>query len=168
MIKFLKEWAAPVIIALVLALLINKFIFFNVDVPTKSMYPTIKPGDKIFSLRKYKQSSIERGDILIFKSEELGKDLIKRVVGLPGESVEIQADGSVYIDGKYLEEKYVSSKSDIKGSFNIPEDCYLFLGDNRDDSVDARMWKNPYISFDDIMGEAEITIFPFSRFGKLE
>lgn len=167
-IKFLKEWAPPVLIAIVLALLINKFVFFNVDVPTRSMHPTIKTGDKIFVLRTYKQSSIERGDILVFKSKELEKDLIKRVIGLPGESVEIQSDGSVYINGEYLKEEYVSSPSDITGTFNIPEDCYLFLGDNRGDSADARMWKDPYIKFDDIKGEGKVTIYPFSRFGKLE
>ncbi|MEG1254288.1 signal peptidase I [Clostridium sp.] len=167
-IKFLKEWAAPVVIAVVLAMVINKFLFFNVDVPTKSMYPAIKPGDKIFSLRIYNQSSIERGDILVFHSSELGKDLIKRVIGLPGESVEVQSDGSVYVNGEYLKEEYVKNSSDITGTFNIPEDCYLFFGDNRNDSVDARIWENPYISFEDIKGEGKFTIYPFNRFGKLE
>ena len=132
------------------------------------MYPTITPGDRIFSLRMHKPSSIERGDILVFHSEELDKDLIKRVIGLPGETVEIQSDGSVYINGEYLEEDYVSSSSDITGSFNIPKDCYLFLGDNRGNSVDARMWENPYIPFDKIQGEGKFIIFPFNRFGKLK
>ena len=168
MIKFLKEWAVPVLIAIVLAILINKFIFFNVGVPTGSMYPTIKPGDKIFTLRTYSKSSIERGDILVFYSEEVDKDLIKRVIGLPGETVEIQADGSVYINGEYLVEDYVKNPSDKQGMFTIPEDCYLFMGDNRSDSIDARYWDNPYINFDQIKGEAKFIIFPFNRIGKLK
>lgn len=168
MIKFIKEWALPVFIAVGLAFLINKYIFFNVGVPTRSMYPTITPGDKIFVLRTYSQSSIERGDILVFDSKELGKRLIKRVIGLPGETVEINGDGSVYIDGEYLEEDYVSSFSDITGTFKIPEDSYLFLGDNRGDSVDARSWNDPYINFNDIQGEAKFIIYPFNRFGKFK
>ncbi len=102
----------PILIAVILAVLINKFLFFIVDVPSESMYPTIKINDKIFVLKTYKQSSIKRGDILVFHSDELNKDLIKRVIGLPGESVEVQADGKVYINGEYLEEDYVSSFSD--------------------------------------------------------
>lgn len=166
--KFLKEWAAPVLIAVVLAFLINKFIFFNVGVPTGSMFPTIKPGDRIFVLRTYNQASIERGDILVFYSEEVEKDLIKRVVGLPGETVEIQRDGSIYINGEYLVEEYVKNPSEISGTFVIPKDCYFFLGDNRSDSIDARFWNNPYISFDDIKGEGKFTIYPFNRLGKLK
>lgn len=166
--KFLQEWIIPVLIAVVLAFLINKFIFFNVGVPTGSMYPTIKPGDRIFVLRTYNESSIERGDILVFYSQEVEKDLIKRVIGLPGETVEIHSDGSVYINGEYLAEDYVKNPSGIEGTFKIPEDSYLFLGDNRGDSIDARFWNDPYISFDDIKGEAKFTIYPFDRIGKLK
>ena len=166
--KFFKDWIIPAAIAIILGVLINKFIFFNVNVPTSSMYPTITPGDRIFSMRTYRPSSIERGDILVFYSEELKKDLIKRVIGLPGETVEVQSDGRVYINGEYLEEDYVSSFSDITGTFTVPEGCYLFLGDNRGNSIDARLWKNPYIPFEEIKGEGKFIIFPFDRFGKLK
>ncbi|MDU1411308.1 MAG: signal peptidase I [Clostridium sp.] len=166
--KFIKEWAIPILIAILLAILINKFIFFNVGVPTKSMYPTITPGDKIFVLRTYRPSSIKRGDILVFHSEEINKDLIKRVIGLPGETVEVKADGNVFIDGELLEEEYVSSFSDKTGIFKIPDNCYLFFGDNRGNSVDARSWENPYIPFDDIKGEAQFILFPFNRIGVLK
>lgn len=166
--KFLKDWIIPAAIAIILGVLINKFLFFNVNVPTSSMYPTITPGDRIFSMRIHRPSSIERGDILVFHSEELNKDLIKRVIGLPGETVEVQSDGRVYINGEYLEEDYVSSFSDITGTFTVPEDCYLFLGDNRGNSIDARLWKNPYIPFEEIQGEGKFIIFPFDRFGKLK
>jgi len=166
--KFLKDWIIPAAIAIILGILINKFLFFNVNVPTSSMYPTITPGDRIFSMRTHKSSSIERGDILVFYSEELNKDLIKRVIGLPGETVEVQSNGRVYINGEYLEENYVSSLSDITGTFTVPEGCYLFFGDNRGNSIDARLWENPYIPFEEIKGEGKFIIFPFDRFGKLK
>lgn len=168
MTKFFKEWIVPVLLAIVLAILINKFVFFNVGVPTSSMYPTITPGDKIFVLRTYRQSSIKRGDILVFYSKELDKNLIKRVIGLPGETVEVDNEGKVYINGEYLEEDYVSSFSSKSGKFEVPEDCYLFMGDNRGGSADARGWKNPYINFKDIKGEGKFIIFPFNRFGPLK
>jgi len=168
MMKIIKEWSLPVVCALALAFLINKFIFFNVSVPTESMYPTIKPGDKIFVLRNYKESSLKRGDILVFHSKEANEDLIKRLVGLPKEKVEIKNDGKVFINDVELEEPYVKYKSDITGVFNVPEGCYLFLGDNRANSVDSRYWKNPYIPYKEIMGKAKFIIKPFNRFGALQ
>lgn len=166
--KFVKEWAIPIICAIILAFIINKFIFFNVSVPTESMYPTIKPGDKIFVLRNYRPSSLKRGDILVFHSKEANEDLIKRLVGLPNEKVEIKSDGTVFINDIQLEESYVKYKSDKVGTFMVPEGCYLFLGDNRANSVDSRYWSNPYIPYDEIMGEAKFIIKPFDRFGGLK
>ncbi|MEG0771904.1 signal peptidase I [Clostridium sp.] len=166
--KFIKEWAIPILCAIILAFLINKFMFFNVSVPTESMYPTIKPGDKIFVLRNYKPSSLKRGDILVFHSEEANEDLIKRLVGLPNEKVEVKSDGSVLINGEKLDEPYVKYKSDKVGTFLVPEGHYLFLGDNRSNSVDSRYWENPYIPYDEIMGKAKFIIKPFDRFGSFK
>lgn len=166
--KLFKEWALPVICAIILAFLINKFIFFNVSVPTESMYPTIKPGDKIFVLRNYNISSLKRGDILVFHSKEANEDLIKRLIGLPNDLVEIKSDGKVFINDKELEEPYVKYKSDKTGVFKVPENSFLFLGDNRANSVDSRYWKNPFIPYEEIMGKAKFIIKPFNRFGKLE
>ena len=166
--KLIKEWALPIICAIILAFLINKFIFFNVSVPTESMYPTIKPGDKIFVLRNYNKSSLKRGDILVFHSEEANEDLIKRLIGLPNDVVEVKNDGKVFINDKELEEPYVKYKSDKTGVFKVPENCFLFLGDNRANSVDSRYWKNPFIPYEDIMGKAKFIIKPLSRFGKLQ
>jgi signal peptidase I len=166
--KFIKEWALPILFAIILAFLINKFVFFNVSVPTESMYPTIKPGDKIFVLRNYKPSSLKRGDILVFHSKEADEDLIKRLIGLPNETIEVKTDGSLIVNGKSIDEPYVKYKSDKPGSFVVPEGCYLFLGDNRANSVDSRYWENPYIPYDEIMGKAKFIIKPFDRFGTLK
>lgn len=166
--KFFKEWGIPILCAVFLAFLVRKFIFFNVKVPTESMYPTIKPGDKIFVTITHSQESLERGDIVVFKSEEIHEDLIKRLVGLPGDHVEFKADGSVYVNGELLEEDYVKNNNNKEGIFDVPEDSYLFCGDNRANSLDARYWNEPYINYKDIKGEARFIISPFSRWGKLQ
>jgi signal peptidase I len=163
--KFIKEWVYPVAVAVVVALLINKLIIFKIYVPSESMFPTIKIGDQIFVTKLYNKSNIKRGDILVFYSEELGDLLIKRVIGLPGEKVEVKADGSVFVDDKKIEEPYVKNHSEKTGIFNVPQDNYLFLGDNRSNSRDSRYWKDPYIGKNDIKGKARIIVFPFDRFG---
>lgn len=166
--KFFKEWGIPIVSAVILASFINMFAFFNISVPTESMYPTIKPGDKIFCTVIHSKKSIERGDIVVFKSKELQEKLVKRVIGLPGEHIEFKNDGSVLVNGKKLEEPYVQNNSDKEAVFDVPEDSYVFIGDNRNNSLDARFWVEPYIKYDDIKGKARFTILPFSRFGKLE
>ncbi len=167
-IKFLKDWIVPIIVAVILATLINKFLFFNVRVPTGSMFPTIKPGDRILVLRNHSKNSLQRGDVVVFHNDETEDDLIKRLVGLPGESVEIKSDGSLYINGTLLEEPYVKYPSELTGNFNVPEGHYLFLGDNRADSADARYWENPYIPYEQIMGKGKFIIYPFDRLGSFK
>lgn len=163
--SFFFDWMIPIIAAIVLTLLINKFLIFKVSVPTGSMSPTIKPGDQIFVTKIYNPKLIKRGDIVVFYSHELNDRLIKRVIGLPGEKVEIKDDGKVYIDGKLLDEPYVKFPSDKKASFVVPEGEYLMLGDNRADSQDARYWNNPYIDGKDISAKAGLRVYPFNRFG---
>jgi signal peptidase I len=166
-----KEWILPVVSAVVIALFINKFLFFMARIPSTSMYPTLKVGDRIFVTKVYNKGSLKRGDIVLFKSKELGSILVKRLIGLPGESVEVKVEGEgivVYINGTRLDEPYVSSISKKGGTFQVPEDSYLFLGDNRKDSYDSRYWKSPYIYKDDIMGKARVILFPFNRAGILK
>jgi signal peptidase I len=152
----------------VLAFVIHKALIFKIYIPSLSMSPTLEVGDQCFATRVYNKDNIKRGDILVFYSDELESLLIKRVVGLPGEEVEIKNDGSVYINGVKHDEPYVENQSDMSATFKVPEDHYLFLGDNRANSKDARFWENKYISKDDIKGKARIRVFPFNRFGSLQ
>lgn len=168
MIKFLLDWVVPIGAAILLAMLINKFLLYKVSVPTESMYPTIKKGDQMFVTKIYNPQNIKRGDILVFYSNELKDLLIKRVVGLPGETVEVKDNGDVYVNGKYLEEDYVKNPDSKTGNFKIPEGKYLMLGDNRANSADARYWNNPYIDAKDIQGKARVRVFPFDRIGLLK
>ena len=94
---------------------------------------------------------------------------MKRVIGLPGESVHIE-DAKVYIDGVELEEPYLKEEWTIATGtydFEVPEDCYLMLGDNRNNSKDARYWENKYVNIDKILGKALFIYWPFSDFGSL-
>ena len=165
--KILKDWILPIVAAIIIAFIINKVIFFNVSVPTGSMLPTINLGDKILVTRVHNKSNLEHGDVVVFHSDELDEDLIKRLIGLPNDEVEIKDDGSVYVNKVKIDESYVKYPGGKTGTFKVPEDSFFFMGDNRINSLDARYWEKPYIPEKDIMGKARIRISPFSRFGKL-
>lgn len=165
--RFFQNWVVPILIAVVFAFLINKFVFFKVTVPTTSMLPTIKAGDQLIVTRVFDATKLKRGDIVVFKSDELGKILVKRLVGLPGEKIDIDDLGKVYVNGELLAEDYVVYPEEFPGNFQVPEDSYLFFGDNREDSLDARKWEQPYIGSESIMGKVRFRVFPFSSFGKI-
>lgn len=174
--KILYDWGIPILVAVIVYIIITKLLFFNIKVPTSSMYPTIKPGDRIVTTVVHNVSKLKREDIIVFYSREKKERMVKRLIGLPGDVIDIKRDGSVYINGKKLNEPYV--KNQIKeneiyfgihlGKYKVPEGHYFFLGDNRANSWDSRYWKNPYIDGKDIIGKARFVFFPFSRFGRLK
>lgn len=164
--KLIQEWVLPLTAAVILALLVNRFIFFNSSIPSESMYPTIKIGDHIFTTRIYNPEKIKRGDIIVFYSKELKQRLIKRVIGLPGDTVEVKNDYTVWVNGNKLDEPYVKNNGGKTGTYKVPEKQYFFMGDNRSNSLDSRYWENSFISSKDILGKAQFIEFPFSRFGK--
>lgn len=96
--KFINEWVVPTIIAVVIVLFLNKFIFILVTVPTGSMETTIMSGDRLYVNKLFDIKDAKRGDILVFNSDELDARLVKRLIGLPGETVEINATGEVFIN----------------------------------------------------------------------
>ena len=141
----------------------------NCNVPTGAMLETIQLNDNIIGSRlTYKLSDPKRGDVAIFKwPDDESQIYIKRIIGLPGETVEIR-DGKVYINGSDtpLQEDYLSDydESDTRsfGPYKVPENCYFMLGDNRPDSADARFWNNTYVERDKILAKAEFIYYPFS------
>ena len=163
--KILEEvisWAKVIIVALVLSLILNKFVFFNFTVPTESMEKTIMVDNRIMSLRcAYLFSDPKRGDIIVFPfPDNPDETYIKRVIGLPGETIEGK-DGLVYINGEPLTEDYVSSEMEEDfGPYVIPEDSYFVLGDNRYVSLDARYWDNKFVKRDDIISKAILRFYP--------
>lgn len=165
-ISTILEWLITIVAALIISFLINKFLIFKVYIPSESMYPTLKVKDQLFVTKMYSRDSIQRGDILVFFSDEFNELLIKRVIGLPGDDIVVKASGEVLVNGEVLEEEYVVQKDEtaiFDLEFKVPEDKYFFLGDNRSNSLDSRYWSEPYIDFEDIRGEARIIIYPFNR-----
>lgn len=165
--KFLFDWIIPIIVAFILAQLIIKFLVFKVTVPTESMVPTVEKGDQFFVTKVYNPENIKRGDIVVFKSEEFVDLLMKRVIGLPGDKIDIKDGGKVFINDKEYIENYVKNPSDKEGTFTVPAGKYLMLGDNRAKSNDARYWNNPYIDGSNIQGKTRIRVYPFSRIGSI-
>ncbi len=97
-----------------------------------------------------------------------GKEMVKRVIGLPNDKVEIDSDGKVFVNNQKLNETYINYPDNISGSFKVPEGEYFFLGDFRAHSFDSRKWENPFIPEDKILGEAKFILFPFNRMSMLE
>ena len=165
-----KEWILPFGLEILALLLIVKFIFFIAIVPSGSMEPTIQERSALFTLRVHDLEKLERGDVIVFEAEtpELaGTTLIKRLIGLPGDHVEIDENGVMTINGEVQSEDYVVYQYAIPSVFDVPEGYYLFMGDNRANSLDSRYWSDPYVSAESIQGRAVFTLFPFSHFGKL-
>ena len=111
----------------------------------------------------------ERGDIVVFSPNDNseGDDLLKRVIGLPGETIEVK-DGYVYIDGVALEENYILEQPNyFFAEVTVPENCYFMMGDNRNMSRDSHAWDNPFVPMENIKGKAVCCYWPFSRMGSL-
>lgn len=165
--KFLKEWGIPLVIAYVIAILINKFLIFTVYIPSESMMPAINVGDRLIAQRVYDYGKIKRGDILVFDFKEEDSLYIKRVIGLSGDTILIDGK-NLYVNGEKIVEDYVKFPEETFAEYVVPEDSYFFLGDNRANSKDARYWKNPYIKKEDIKGKAIFRYYPFDNMGKLK
>ncbi len=169
------EWLKDIFIAVIIAAAILFFIKPTI-VREHSMENTLFNNDYLFvSKQSYKLfgGTPQRGDIVVFESDLTtanGKNklLIKRVVGLPGETIAIH-DGEVYIDGKVISETYL--KEDYTDSelndYLIPEGYLFCMGDNRRNSADSRDSRIGPVSIDDIMGKAVFRLFPFDRIGGL-
>lgn len=159
------DWVVTIVIAVVLAVGINKFIVVNAKIPSASMETTIMTGDRIYGNRlAYLKNDPKRGDIVIFKAPDDESVLyIKRVIGEPGDTVVI-VDGKVYINGSEEpldESAYINGVPEGSfGPYEVPEGAYFMMGDNRNNSLDARYWNNTYLYRDKILGKAWFRYYP--------
>jgi len=137
----IKEFLQSLVIAGILAFFIITFVAQSFVVDGQSMEPTLTDGERLFVNKiTYRFQPPQRGDIVVFTPQGTSRGkYIKRIVGLPGETISIR-DGSTFINGQPLEEDYI--KEEMWGSFGpteIPEDHYFVLGDNRNHSADSRV-----------------------------
>ncbi len=193
-LHLIEEFASIAIPSLLIAAFLNLFIVANATVPTSSMEKTIMTGSRVIGFRlQYLIGSPERGDIVMFKFGYIckncgahvgynddnvctycGEDLhgsstlhyVKRLIGLPGDHVEIKGDplngATVYVNGEKLDEPYINGVMDyyMEKEWDIPESEYLFLGDNRNDSWDARFWNDPFVERDRIEAKILLAYYP--------
>jgi signal peptidase I len=172
-----------IFIAFVLAIFIRAFVVQAYKIPSGSMIPTLLVGDYIlvnrlsYGLRipyyKYilRWGEIKRGDIIVFVfPEDPSKDFIKRVIALPGETIEIRKK-KIYINGREIEDKwgffsddYVGPPRDDFGPFQVPQGHVFVMGDNRDESNDSRFW-GP-VNIENIKGKAFIIYFSWDPYEK--
>ncbi|EMS71136.1 signal peptidase I [Ruminiclostridium cellobioparum] len=186
------EWAVVIVAAVLISMLIKAFIFSTYQVNMVSMENTLFEGHNVIVYKTgYFFSEPSRGDIIVFMHEE-GQfksifkylpirnpgevDYIKRVIGLPGDQIDIH-DGFVYrkaageSEYKKLEEPYVKGITESKGMqlpFTVPENKLFVMGDNREQSLDSRSSEVGPIDVDSVIGRAVLRIWPLAKFGGLK
>lgn len=150
-------------VAVVIALLIRKFIFYVTQVSSHSMLPNFQPNRYLLTLRVYHPENLSRGEIIVFYSHEMKMTMIKRLIGLPGDMIQIKMNGDLLVNGNKQEEPYIKYSGGKVGSYLIPKGEYLFLGDNRAESNDSRHWKKSTIPAKDIQGKVTLSLYPFHK-----
>ena len=166
------EWLVLVVASLAVALVVRAFLIQAFYIPSESMVPTLHKDDRVLVNKlSYRLHDVHRGDVIVFEappgaSTSEVKDLIKRVVGLPGETIEGKA-GEIYIDGKPLDEPYLPKavRSREFPATKVPPNSFWVLGDNRQDSKDSTFFKS--ISEETIVGRAFVRIWPLEALGLL-
>ena len=168
------EFLIPIVVAVIIAIILKSVVFANAVVPTGSMLNTIHEGDRIIASRlAYINEDPQRYDVIIFKyPDDETQIYVKRVIGLPGETVQV-VNGVVYVtktDGEtiQLDDSFVTNgtpEGDF-GPFEVPADSYFMMGDNRNSSWDSRFWNNKFVNKEKILGKVKFKYYP--SFGKIE
>lgn len=175
------QWTKVFLVALAITVLIRAFLFAPIVVDGSSMLPTLHDQDKMLVNKiDYRFNEPERFDIIVFHASEK-KDFIKRIIGLPGEHVEVR-DRVLYINGDIVSEPFLADQhkeqiqvtsfedftlEELPGGYvTIPEDKYLVLGDNRTNSTDSRVIG--LVSKSQIVGKTNVIIWPISRWQILD
>jgi signal peptidase I len=159
--RFLLDLLETVGLAVVLFLVINA-ISARVRVDGFSMQPTLQNGEFVLVNRlAYKFGDPERGDIIVFRSLVAPEDLIKRVIGLPGDTISVE-DGIVTINSIVVNEAYIAATPYYSGTWTVPAGNLFVLGDNRNDSSDSHSWG--FLPMENVIGKAVLVYWPFNNF----
>lgn len=162
--RLLARIAEVVIVVSAIGILVATFFMSVLQIRGESMTPTLHDGDLVVASR---HSSFESGDIIAFYYNN--KVLLKRVIGQPGDWIDMREDGTIVVNKKPLRENYVKGskigKTDIKFPYQVPEHRYFVLGDHRSISVDSRTKAIGTVSQDQIVGKALLIVWPLTNFG---
>lgn len=164
--RILKSAVYSLIIVAAIAALIATLVLPVLQISGVSMEPTLQNGEIVILV---KSSNLERGDLCGFSYSN--KILIKRVIGLPGDVIVIDEEGTVYVNGYALQEPYVPEKSfgecDIEFPFTVPENEYFLMGDQRSTSIDSRSSVIGCVKKEQIIGKLFFRVWPLSKFSPL-
>ncbi|WP_346354501.1 signal peptidase I [Azotosporobacter soli] len=161
----IKDWIVSILVAVVLAFFIRYFIVELYMVEGPSMRPTLLNAERLVVNKFiYRFKAPERGDVLVFQyPRDTSRDFIKRVIGVPGDTIEIK-DGKVFLNGQLQNETYILEKT--RGSYplvTVPEGTIFVMGDNRNNSEDSRFRDVGFVSRDLIKGKAMLVFWPFDQ-----
>lgn len=163
--NWLTGWLLPIAIGVAIALRIRQWVVSAAYVPSESMAPTI-PNPCYILVNKLATNihSIHRGEVVVFHFPDDPTQLyVKRVIGLPGDTVTVTND-AVFINGKKLNEPLITQKNVTGfGTYHVPQGHYFMMGDNRPVSDDSRLWVHKYVARSAIVGEADAVLFPFNK-----
>ncbi|UVI32581.1 signal peptidase I [Paenibacillus spongiae] len=168
-LKEVREWVLSLSVAVIVALLVQNYAFAQTEVRNVSMQSTLFAGQRLIEDKiTYRFEQPDRGDIVIINGPESEQRLIKRVIGLPGDVIDMK-DGQIYVNGTLTEESYVKGSTYPNGlevPYEVPEGKLFVMGDNREHSTDSR--ELGPISVSSIEGRAIFRLWPLSKFGTLD
>ncbi|HMM49278.1 MAG TPA: signal peptidase I [Miltoncostaeaceae bacterium] len=178
--RLIRDVVLPVAVAIALAFVIQAAVAKPYEIPTPSMVPTIKANDRIIANRViYRFRDVAHGDIIVFQPTEAARascgepvdsriPFVKRVIGLPGDTVEVVRDGPTLVNGTPLVvdnagPNPVQDGGRDRRTFRVPAGTLFVLGDNRPNSCDSHQWSDPFVPLGNVIGQAEVIYWPLTH-----